>query len=202
MSEPKTQQEPTMEEILASIRRIISEDGEEAAQPATAAPAAPAAKPAPVAPPAAPPAPPAAVKPEPPPPPPAAAPASPPLADDVLELTQMVKDDGSVVDLSAAAPEPPSPPPRAEPRPEPSQVLSQTTAAAAATSFSNLASAVSGARGLPIGHGARTIEELVKELLRPMLRDWLDANLPGLVQRIVEREVAKLAGRAEDDGRR
>jgi cell pole-organizing protein PopZ len=217
MTDPKAQQEPTMEEILASIRRIISDDGDEpAAAPATASA------------------------------PGAAAPAAPAGADemavaagdDVLELTQMLDDDGAVVDLTEArvaaepataqVPEPPPPPPPQPipqpppPPPEPPPPLSSAdaldfgadvsenpaedlvsppTAVAAASSFSNLSGALSTTRGWPLGHGQRTVEELVKELLRPMLKDWLDANLPALVQRVVEREVAKLAGRGEEDRR-
>ncbi|HYM33193.1 MAG TPA: DUF2497 domain-containing protein [Candidatus Cybelea sp.] len=85
---------------------------------------------------------------------------------------------------------------------ENNELLSANTASAASQSFAGLAGAVSSSRGVPLGSGQRTIEELVKEMLRPMLKQWLDANLPGLVQRIVEREVAKLAGRAEDSSRR
>lgn len=40
-----------------------------------------------------------------------------------------------------------------------------------------------------------TLEGLVRELLRPMLKDWLDANLPGIVQATVDREVARISGR-------
>jgi hypothetical protein len=40
-----------------------------------------------------------------------------------------------------------------------------------------------------------TLEGLVREMLRPMLKEWLDANLPGIVQATVEREVARISGR-------
>jgi uncharacterized protein len=39
-----------------------------------------------------------------------------------------------------------------------------------------------------------TLDGLVREMLRPMLKDWLDANLPDLVERVVVREVARLSG--------
>ena len=42
-----------------------------------------------------------------------------------------------------------------------------------------------------------TVEQLLVDLLTPMLRDWLDTNLPGIVERVVEQEVKKLARRAE-----
>ena len=41
---------------------------------------------------------------------------------------------------------------------------------------------------------ARTLEDLVKEMLRPMLKDWLDANLPGMVERLVRAEIDRIAG--------
>ena len=242
MSDTKAQSEPTMEEILASIRRIISDDGPEvSAAPKAGAPettetpaAAPVAAPAPL------------------PETPKATPA------DVLELTQMVEEDGSVVDLAAAepvsdegpempaaaevaaapeselkaepepklepepvaetAPMPPEPEPVPEPVPEaprPSAqqekpmapdntpddpgLMSPSPAGTTTSAFATLAAAVDASRGFSVGSGTRTLEDLVREMLRPMLREWLDANLPALVGRIVEREVAKLAGRAEDD---
>jgi cell pole-organizing protein PopZ len=49
--------------------------------------------------------------------------------------------------------------------------------------------------GTPIGNGSRTIEDLVRELLRPMLRTWLDEHLPGMVERMVRAEIERLARR-------
>lgn len=43
--------------------------------------------------------------------------------------------------------------------------------------------------------GANTMDGLVRELLQPMLKEWLDANLPDLVERVVAREVARIIGR-------
>ena len=37
-----------------------------------------------------------------------------------------------------------------------------------------------------------TVESLVAEMLKPMMKAWLDANLPAIVEHIVEREVKKL----------
>jgi cell pole-organizing protein PopZ len=215
MTEPKAQgQEPTMEEILASIRRIISEnDDPNAAAPASAAK-------------------------------PAAASAAPRPADDgVLELTDMVGADGKVVDLSAkgaasvSIPEPPardevplmsntpSKPPATPSAPEiaddvelsPVEVAQQGskdsedslvtagTAAASAAALAAFAQQMNRksddtgqpAGSLPIGSG-RTLEDLVKEMLRPMLREWLDANLPSMVERLVKREIERIGRRAED----
>ena len=210
MSEAKPNQEPTMEEILASIRRIISEDGDAAPKPPEAAEAP---KPAPAAaPPPPPPPPPAAVAPPPPPPPPAPAKPKVEEEDEVLELTEVVAEQAPP---PAPSPAPPkavaSPPPPPPPAPQPTvadlmsddlALVSAPVAQQAASTFSNLASTVSQVRGLPIGSPNRTLEDIVKELLRPMLKDWLDANLPTLVHRIVEREVAKLAGRVDESQNR
>ena len=46
----------------------------------------------------------------------------------------------------------------------------------------------------PAGDG-RTVEQVAEDLLRPMLREWLDDNLPSLVARIVEAEVRRLSAR-------
>jgi uncharacterized protein len=45
--------------------------------------------------------------------------------------------------------------------------------------------------------GSTSVEDLVREMLRPMLKDWLDANLPEIVRNAVTREVARIAGRQE-----
>ncbi len=44
-----------------------------------------------------------------------------------------------------------------------------------------------------LGNNARTLEDLVKEMLRPMLKAWLDDNLPGLVDRIVRAEIERVS---------
>ena len=44
-----------------------------------------------------------------------------------------------------------------------------------------------------LGNNARTLEDLVKEMLRPMLKSWLDDNLPGLVERIVRAEIERVS---------
>jgi cell pole-organizing protein PopZ len=209
-----------MEEILASIRRIIADD--EAAKPAKAPDPAPA--PAPVAAiaekPAPRPAPPprpvtplpsaAETKPAAPPPPPV-----PPPTADVLDLTEAMAavpapepapapssfrtiDGQSDVVFSDRAPDAAPPPP-----PEPTvriveearkqfvsmpdrNLLSATTANAVDNAFNSLAHTV-------LGNNARTLEDLVKEMLRPMLKSWLDDNLPGLVDRIVRAEIERVS---------
>lgn len=181
-----------MEEILASIRRIIAEDGD-------TAPAAEAA---------------------------AAAPAAAPRSEEILELTDVVEEDGTVVSLAAKKaaeasekrppPEPPvieaAPIPTPPPRPEsfaPPQtesmehedrLVSESTAAASVASLSQLAGMSHrdqpAVNDLPLGDVGRTLEEMVRELLRPMLRDWLDANLPPLVERLVQDEIQAMVREA------
>ena len=247
MSDAQNQGEPTMEEILASIRKIISEDGTpedgEAPEEGAAAEAAPDAAPEEPAEAAAeaPPAP----TPDEPEEAAAAAPAEPEPAaeadedDDVLDLTKMVGEDGDVVDLAdaeeevAAAPPPtpepaeetddfdtdgadeipdliaiesedaaePAPQPEPEPAPQPDidSLLAGTTQAAVTSSLSAVATAVGphdAAAGVITGD-SKTLEMLVREVMEPYLKSWLDENLAGMVERIVRDEVQKMARRAE-----
>jgi cell pole-organizing protein PopZ len=65
-------------------------------------------------------------------------------------------------------------------------LLSSATAAAVDHAFNSLAHTV-------LGQNARTLEDLVKEMLRPMLKSWLDDNLPSLVERIVRAEIERVS---------
>lgn len=191
MSE-QTSQEPTMEEILASIRRIISED-EAPAEGASAVVAEPEpvaeAKEAPLP----------ILEPE---PESVAAAPAPALElededdDGDLELTQKVETHG---DLDFVAAEAPAPTPEPEPQPEPealmeapeptpgANLVSDHVAAAAAATFGQLSSSI-----LMPAEG-RTLEDVVREMLRPLLQQWLDTNLPGIVQEAVQAEVERIA---------
>jgi cell pole-organizing protein PopZ len=218
MSQPAKAQEPSMEEILASIRRIIADDdASKPAKPPEPAPApAPVAAvavperpaPRPVAPPPPPPrpVPPPVVEAKPPAPPPP--PPAPPTAD-VLDLTEAMAapapapaapnfrtiDGESDVVFTDHVPEPalPDPPARVveEARKQftslsDRSLLSVATANAVDSAFNSLAHTV-------LGNNARTLEDLVKEMLRPMLKAWLDDNLPGLVDRIVRAEIERVS---------
>ena len=77
--------------------------------------------------------------------------------------------------FEASAPPPPSQP-----------ILSQSTVSAVESAFNTLAHTV-------LSSNARTLEDLVKEMLRPMLKSWLDDNLPGLVERIVKAEIERVS---------
>jgi cell pole-organizing protein PopZ len=181
-----------MEEILASIRRIISEDE----APAEGAPAPPEPEPEPVAS-AASSAPSsmedqiAAIR--------AAAGVAAEEADDGdLELTQKVETHGDL-DFVEAEPAPePEPEPESFADPEPDFVaeapatptdglVSASVAAATAATFGRLSS------GILMPAEGRTLEDVVREMLRPMLQQWLDDNLPAIVQQAVESEVERIS---------
>jgi cell pole-organizing protein PopZ len=209
-----------MEEILASIRRIIADDdASKATKPPDPVAAAPS-RPAP---------PPRASGLPPAPPPPAVAnsqddidamlanldtPAAAP-ASDVLDLTEAMAAPAPAADAGPAAtfrtidaasdviftdraPDPPAEPavriieePRRPAAPAPAPVLdrglvSTSTMAAVDSAFNSLAQTV-------IGQNARTLEDLVKEMLRPLLKSWLDDNLPGVVDRIVRAEIERVS---------
>ena len=196
MSQPAKAQEPSMEEILASIRRIIADDDTKPA-PAAAAPRPAAMPPRAPAPPPEPPATSAHFDPPPPEP-----------EDDILDRTEQMAEtaeeppsfqtiDGqSDVIFADPQPEPPPPPPRTEePRrasaPPPQQsaterLMSASTSAAVDSAFNTLAQTV-------LVQNARTLEDLVREMLRPMLKSWLDDNLPGMVERIVKAEIERVS---------
>ncbi len=173
-----------MEEILASIRRIISEDE----APADAAPAA-AAEPEPEP----------AAEPEPlmaetplPPPAPEAPPAPAAMAeeeedDDALELTQKVETLGDLDVLTPTAAPPPPQPAAAPVAAATASLVSERAATAAASAFGQLSAVIAMPRE------GRTLEDVVRELLTPLLQQWLDDNLPRIVQETVEAEVARIA---------
>ena len=172
-----------MEEILASIRRIISEDDTPAEAEADAAPAEAVAvaeavpEPPPelhVEPPPEPEHEPAVIEPE---PIAAAAPvvAPQPIEEEALELTEKVETHGDLDVFTA------------EPAPKVESLVSDHIASAAASAFGALSAAVT------MPKGERTLEDVVRELLRPLLQQWLDEHLPGIVQQTVEAEVDRIA---------
>lgn len=68
-------------------------------------------------------------------------------------------------------------------------LISEETALAASAAFAEL-TAIS---KLPMGTSNRTLEDLTKDLLRPLLKSWLDQNLPPLVQRLIREEIERVA---------
>lgn len=181
MPDKPSEQEPSIEEILASIRQIIADDDEEPAKGAAPAPA--------------------------------------PTKSDVLDLTEVVRDEPEediVVDLmdqedvveeeEEYVPPPPLPPPPQPKRPVPivhedpepdSSILTDHAAHAALQGFSRLAQRTPVERQSHLA--GITLEDIVRDLMRPMLRDWLDQNLPPLIEKLVAKELQRLARQAQQD---
>jgi cell pole-organizing protein PopZ len=237
MTQPAKSQEPSMEEILASIRRIIADDDankagvrEIEAVAATLRPVAAPPSPRPTltvaeAAPAEPSVVPMRPEPVPPMDEPVEAEEQP---ADILDLTES---------MAASAPGEPAPAPMPAPTPTPDpapgmpaqfrridglsdvsfeevraplappsealrqppvpaasargdedreKLLSKETSAAVDSAFNTLAHTV-------LVQNARTLEDLVREMLRPMLKAWLDDNLPGLVERLVRAEIERVS---------
>lgn len=144
----QTAPEPTMEEILASIRRIISEDDAPQGDEVAAA-----------------------------------------GEEDAPEFVETADESASVIQEEIRAPEIEPEPVRAEPAPaRPDSLLSREAATAAASAFGQLSAAVTQPR-----RDSPTLEDLARELLAPMLREWLDKNLPGIVQAAVRDEVERIS---------
>lgn len=169
------QSEPTMEEILASIRKIIATEG---------------------------------------------APAQP--AEDVLELTEIVEEEPQqapepeptpepviVEEVATAAPPPAEPEPVEEKVDEPATqpaeetLVSRDAGETTASSFAQLAEQLEQQRvvlspQVEIGDGKQTLEGLVTDIMKPLLKEWLDQNLPGTVEKLVQREIERIARRHTD----
>ena len=78
-------------------------------------------------------------------------------------------------------------------------LMSAASAGAATAAFAALArsSQQSGNGGMALGSG-RTLEDLVEEMIRPMIKEWLDKNLPPMAERLVRKELERLSRRAEE----
>lgn len=205
MSNIEQAAEPTMEEILSSIRKIISDDDQDDAPALAAPPVEAVAAPEPV------------IEPDDDP------------GDDIFELTEVVTEEApveddfpdneveapsdglidpeTVDDLEFVAVEPePEPEPELEPEPQPMveysaveesvlevgsrALLSDEAGIETSAAFNQLAETLLSRNGT-----SRTIEELVQDMLRPMMKGWLDANLPPLVERLVREEIERVARR-------
>ena len=122
-------QDPSMEEILASIKRVIADDGLVAHAPNQ----------------------PRAIAPE----------------DDVLELNDPVSDAD--------------------------RLMSDNATVASRQSLATLAATREAAE--ECGFGGNPLESMVREMLRPVLKEWLDANLPDMIEDLVTREIARITGK-------
>lgn len=143
-----------MEDILASIRRILSEDETQTAAP-----------------------------------PPA------PVQDDVLPLDTSMLVEEMPMPMHAPPPEP-APEPLPPPAPPPMLMAPEAVAAAASSVGSLLRTLAAERQPVPVRGGGPTIEDLVREEIRPLLKAWLDANLPALVERLARAEIERVVGRA------
>ncbi len=76
-------------------------------------------------------------------------------------------------------------------------VVSAPTARQSADVLSELARAILDRRDLSVAGGDATLEGIVREMLRPILREWLDRNLPYLIERLVKKEIDYMINRAE-----
>ncbi len=159
--------DPSMEDILASIRRILNEDD---ANPPLAPDAAHGAAPA-------------------------------DHKDDVLVLDpSMMVEDSVPAQPAAAQPSTSESAPQStsQPAPQPPSavLVAPEAAASAASAVSALVQALVAERAAPVHRTGPTIEDLVREELRPMLKAWLDQHLPPLVERLVRTEIERVVGRA------
>lgn len=159
--------DPSMEDILASIRRILDDE-----TPAAAAPEG--------------------------------------AGEDVLDLTEtMLAPEDQPLAKAPPPPEPPAvvaappPPPVPEPPPAPtvaeSALIGAAAASAAGASLAALRAATGAAAAIPprpetlVGYANLTLEQMVREEIRPLLKAWLDENLPPLVERLVKAELDRIA---------
>ncbi len=177
--------DPSMEDILASIRRILSED---APQPAAAEEPHKAED----------------------------APSDVLLLDQSMMVPEPQPEEAAAAEPSAEQAPPPEQPHQApaepesaapQPRPEPEPEKPQMRAAgddslvapevmqAAATAVTSLVQRLSAERGTLVRSAGPTIEDLVREELRPLLKEWLDTHLPPLVERLVKAEIERVVGR-------
>ena len=146
--------EPSMEDILASIKKVIAEEKElRSAMPAPAA--APASDSFDQ---------PEAAEPEPEPEPEA----------EVLELDEPVVEDLQLPEVDLGPP-----------------LVSEDAAVASRARLAALQAAAAAAPPLP---AINPLEQMVRDMLRPMLKDWLDQNLPGIVDEHVKREIGRITG--------
>jgi cell pole-organizing protein PopZ len=159
--------EPSMEEILSSIKRIIAEEGDAA----TGARSRRTAR---------------------------TAPRPDPIIDEVLELSEPVAEEPPVVTPMQAITPAPMPIGAPDVPAQPEAMLSDRVVEATRGPLEALSrmvvkpEPVAAETGIP---GSQTIDGLVREMLKPMLSEWLDANLPQIVEQMVAKEISRITGR-------
>lgn len=154
----RNQDEPSVEEILDSIKKVIARDSQHVAPPQAARPA-------------------------------------PPPSDPVLELGENSGDE--LVLQQNHAPTAPEQGFTTDERfdPEPG-LIADATRSAMEQNFAALDLLTKpGAQPQVVRQGETSLEGLVREMLKPMLSQWLDRNLPGMVETMVKAEIARIAGK-------
>ncbi len=137
--------EPSLEEILASIKKVIAEDGRKPRRAPPARSSAPLRQEKP--------------------------------ADDILELTESVE-------------------PEAAPDQDESPLISRAGERSMRESLAVLATLTEpGVSPQIVRSGETSLEGMVREMLRPMLAEWLDKNLPDMVEALVAKEIGRITGR-------
>ena len=150
----RQQGEPSVEEILESIKRVIARDNRETAQVERSRREN------------------AGVG-----------------TEMLIERDEDAREDDSVFDLGEAEE-------LREPEPETSGLIPERTAGAMRESLAALAMlAEPGAQPQIVRSGETSLEGLVRDLLRPMLAQWLETHLPAIVDRMVQAEIARIAGK-------
>lgn len=170
-----TSPDPSMEDILASIRRILNEDETNAAAGSESSLPLP--------------------------------PAQPSRETSTRETpTRETKDDVLLLDQSMmvgsgqaqdATPRQPAPQPPQQPTTQgtASVLVAPEAAASASAAVNALVQALVAERTTPVHRSGPTIEDLVRDEMRPMLKAWLDQHLPPLVERLVRVEIERVVGR-------
>ena len=113
--------------------------------------------------------------------------------DDILVLDPaMIVPEPAPHEAAPVTEPPPQPPPAAA---RPPSLVEPEAAAATATSVGGLVRTLM-ERSTQVRSGGPTIEDIVREEIRPLLKEWLNANLPLLVERLVRAEIERVVGRA------
>ena len=102
--------------------------------------------------------------------------------DDVLELTEMAVEESTIAPLTLVTDAKAAPP---------AEMVSPDASAATRSAFESLSALIV----KPEAHSGDTLEGMVREMLRPMMKEWLDARLPEIVEAMVAKEISRISGR-------
>lgn len=197
-------QEPSMEDILASIRRILAEDTGGTAEKEAVARGANVQEVPPVEP-VEPPAPrqpePVAEEPAEPETPfeieePYAEPADAMFQEEEVPSQEPIEDEEDLVEEEDQEEEVFELTPNMKAKPE-RALISHNAVDSATDVLSQLARAILDRRDIAVGTRDVTLESMVRTMLRPLLKEWLDRNLPYLIERLVKKEIDLMVNRAE-----